>query len=250
MLSTTARPWLEQQKSASQIAKDCILLYRTLPWSKNITLTNQDMTIASSLEVSFLCIGILCRHLCLDISPVLNLSHGSLGLLKFFVVCDLQSVIYSPTETASTCCANPAFNTAACQRYNEDTINSAPPPPLPIIDRDGNEPFVVESILSQRLFHRQKQFLVKWQGYKEPTWEPVGYLLDESHTPIVPRQKFLHSWFWMGSCVIVLTDYAVSNFLVLSPCDVLCYLSRFGIFPCTCMVCDQFTLALTVSNCS
>ena len=30
MLSTTARPWLEQQKSALQIAKDCKLLYRTL----------------------------------------------------------------------------------------------------------------------------------------------------------------------------------------------------------------------------
>ena len=109
----------------------------------------------------------------------------------FEVLRDLGSTVQ--LKLPATCRANPAFNTAAFKRYNKDTINSAPPPPLPIIDRDGNEPFIVESILSQRLFPRQKQILVKWQGYKEPTWEPVGYLLDESRTPIKPRQKFLHS---------------------------------------------------------
>ena len=109
----------------------------------------------------------------------------------FEVLRDLESTVL--LKLPATCRANTAFNTAACKRYNKDTINSAPPPPLPIIDRDGNEPFIVESILSQRLIHRQKQFLVKWQGYKEPTWELVGYLLDEARTPIVLRQKFLHS---------------------------------------------------------
>ena len=164
----------------------------------------------------------------------------------FEVLRDLGSTVQ--LKLPVTCSANQAFNAAAFKRYNKDTTNNAPPPPLPVIDRDGNEPFIVESILSHRLFRRQKPFLVKWQGYKEPTWEPVGYLLDESRTPIVPRHTFLHSGFWKRSCVIVLTDYAVSHFLVFSTSDVLCYLSRVGTFPCTCKVCDQFTLALTVSN--
>ena len=183
-------------------------------------------------------------------TPVSRYQHRPKFMPRWFgpfeVLRDLWSTVL--LKLPATCRANPACNTAACKRYNKPTINCAPPPPLPIIDRDGNEPFIVESILSQWLFRRQKKFLVKWQGYKEPTWEPAGYLLDESRTPIVPRQKFLHSWFWKGSCVIILTDYAVSHFLVFSTSDVLCYLSRVGTFPWTCKVCDQFTLALMVSN--
>ena len=72
---------------------------------------------------------------------------------------DLGSTVL--LKLLATCRANPAFNAAACKRYIEDTINSAPPPPLPIIKRDGNEPFIVEPILSQRLFRRQKEFLVE-----------------------------------------------------------------------------------------
>ena len=77
---------------------------------------------------------------------------------SFEVLRDLGSTVQ--LKFPATCRANPAFNTTAFKHYNKDTINSAPPPPLPIIDRDGNEPFIVESILSQRLFPRQKQFLV------------------------------------------------------------------------------------------
>ena len=54
---------------------------------------------------------------------------------------DLGSTVQ--LKLPATCRANPAFSTAACKRYNEDTINSAPPSPLPIIARDGNEPFIV-----------------------------------------------------------------------------------------------------------
>ena len=109
----------------------------------------------------------------------------------FEVLRDLRSTVL--LKLPATCRANPAFNTAASKRYKKDSINSAPPPPLPIIDRDGNEPFIVESFLYQRLFRRLKQFLVKWQGYKEPTWEPAGYLLGASRTPIVTHLKFRHS---------------------------------------------------------
>ena len=82
----------------------------------------------------------------------------------FKVLRDLGSTVLLKLPAA--CRAHPVFNTAACKLYNEDAINSAPPPPSPIIDRDGNERFIVESILSQRLSRRQKQFLVKWKGYK------------------------------------------------------------------------------------
>ena len=77
----------------------------------------------------------------------------------FEVLRDLGSTVQ--LKLPATCRANPAFNTAAFKRYNKDTINSTPPPSLPVIDRDGNEHFIMESILSQRLFPRQKQILVR-----------------------------------------------------------------------------------------
>ena len=51
----------------------------------------------------------------------------------------------------------------------------------------------VGSILSKRIFRVKPQFLVKWLGYEEPTWEPEENLLDESGQRIVPLQDFLNS---------------------------------------------------------
>ena len=36
-----------------------------------------------------------------------------------------------------------------------------------------------------------QQYLVKWKGYDDPTWEPEDFLLNEAGVPIVPLQLFL-----------------------------------------------------------
>jgi hypothetical protein len=45
-----------------------------------------------------------------------------------------------------------------------------PPPPVVV---DGEEEYKVEQIDDSRLFRRQLQYLVKWQGYNECSWEPA-----------------------------------------------------------------------------
>ena len=72
------------------------------------------------------------------------------------------------------------FNIAALKHFCEDqSFGNRANPPAPIVDVDGHERYVVESIQSQRIFLRKRQFWVKWLGYDEPTWEPERNLLDE-----------------------------------------------------------------------
>ena len=52
-----------------------------------------------------------------------------------------------------------------------------PPPVLPVVV-DGEEEWELEEILDSRRTQRRLQYLVKWQGYAEPTWEPEEYLAE------------------------------------------------------------------------
>jgi hypothetical protein len=44
------------------------------------------------------------------------------------------------------------------------------------IEVDGEEMYLVEDILEERGKGRRKQYLVKWEGYPDPTWEPASNL--------------------------------------------------------------------------
>lgn len=94
-------------------------------------------------------------------------------------------------ELPRTCRAHPVFNTAALKMYLTDEVNPQPPAPPPVIDQDGHERFIVEAVISERRHYGRQQYLVKWKGYDEPTWEPASYLMDESGSPIVPLHIYL-----------------------------------------------------------
>ena len=92
-----------------------------------------------------------------------------------------------------SCKAHPVFNVAALRHFHEDVSLRGRPeePPAPVLDLDGQERYLVEEILSERVFKGKPQYLVKSIGYNEPTWVPRANVLDESGVPIVPLQNFL-----------------------------------------------------------
>ena len=96
-------------------------------------------------------------------------------------------------QLPAVCRAHPVFNVAAVRHFVEDTSlrGNREKPPEPILDLDGNERYFVEEILSERQHRGRRQFLVKWIGYDEPTWEPEANVLDKSGQPILPLQRFL-----------------------------------------------------------
>ena len=68
---------------------------------------------------------------------------------------------------------HPVFNIVMLKPAQEPVFESQviPPPPPPVIVNDEEE-YEVEEILDSR-FHRNKlQYLVKWVGYNEATWQP------------------------------------------------------------------------------
>ena len=89
------------------------------------------------------------------------------------------------------CRAHPVFNVSAIKPYHSDPTSTADPPPLPLIDLDGHERYIVSEVLNQRMYRGRKQYLVKWEGYADPTWEPEAYLMDESGSPIAPLRQYM-----------------------------------------------------------
>lgn len=52
-------------------------------------------------------------------------------------------------------------------------------PPLPVINKAGHKEYYVDAILAERPASnkgRRKEYLVRWRGYPEPTWEPPTYI--------------------------------------------------------------------------
>jgi len=50
-------------------------------------------------------------------------------------------------------------------------------PPLPVVV-EGKEEWEVEEILDSRRARGRLQYLVKWRGFADPTWEPEENLVE------------------------------------------------------------------------
>ena len=83
-------------------------------------------------------------------------------------------------ELPSTYRANPAFHVDVIKPFHGDPEEALrKTPPQSIVDKEGNVRFVVESIKRHRGKKNNRQFLVKWVGYEEPTWEPEANLQND-----------------------------------------------------------------------
>ena len=86
---------------------------------------------------------------------------------------------------------HPVFNVSALRRYTQNSFpGRTQPPPPPVTDLDGHSRYIVERVLAHRTHNRQLQYLVKWTGYTDATWEPASYLQDESGRDIVQLQQY------------------------------------------------------------
>lgn len=183
---TTATHWLEQKQSALRVAKDSIqtAINRQTEYADQ---SRVDVTYKVGEKVM-----VSRDYMSTQVSrdqPCAKLKPRWFGPFEIIRVPSRSTVLLG---LPSTCRAHPVFNVAAVKRYHEDrSLHDRPPPPSPIIDNDGHERFIVQEVLSDRRYYGRQQYLVKWQGYEEPTWEPAVHLQDESGHSIVPLQNYL-----------------------------------------------------------
>ena len=64
---------------------------------------------------------------------------------------------------------------AAADPFPNQCKGDSPPP---VIMVNGEEEWEVERIVRKRTRGRQRQVLVKWKGYLNPTWEPTAALVN------------------------------------------------------------------------
>ncbi|OCB88298.1 hypothetical protein A7U60_g4500 [Sanghuangporus baumii] len=80
---------------------------------------------------------------------------------------------------------HPVFNKILLKLAVQPSFESQKKPPLPppvIIDEQ--EEYEVEEILNSRLHRGKLQFLVKWVGYEEATWQPESDVKDNAQESI------------------------------------------------------------------
>ena len=86
---------------------------------------------------------------------------------------------------------HPVFNVTTLKKYFPSDIEGRNvPPPAPIIDPDGNERFIVEEVLDHRRKRMGLQYLVKWKGHPDATWEPAAFLQHEDGHDIIQPQSY------------------------------------------------------------
>src|SRR5262249_21295761 len=75
---------------------------------------------------------------------------------------------------------HPVFHISLLEPTATDPLLGQVQPSPPPVVVEGEEEFEVDEILDSRLRYRRLQYLVKWTGDYQPTWEPAENL---SHSP-------------------------------------------------------------------
>ena len=85
---------------------------------------------------------------------------------------------------------HPVFNVSAL-KYNKIVHEGRTvEPPPPITDLDGFQHYIVKKILSHCRRRGKLQYLVKWIGYNDATWEPEHFLKNEAGQDLDPLKRY------------------------------------------------------------
>ena len=165
---SVAQPWLECQQEALVIARDCILAAQ----ARQALYADQhrhgeDFRAAEKVLVhrDFLSTDVTRAQPCEKLKPV---------WVGPFEITRMLSSNAARLELPRNCRAHPVFNVSALRKYHANDIpGRVQPPPPPVTDLDGHQRYCVGKVLDCRERRGKTQYLVKWIGYREPTWEPA-----------------------------------------------------------------------------
>lgn len=115
------------------------------------------------------------------IKPTRKLDWKRFGRFRIKKVISLYAY---ELDLPTTMKVHPVFHVSLLDPNSDDPQPGLIPPPPPPVEGEGEEEFEVEVILDSRLHRKRLQYLVKWQGYDAPTWEPVNNLDVGNSQPV------------------------------------------------------------------
>ena len=181
-----SRLWLSSRQEAISAARDSMIAAQARQ-SRYADQSRVDTTFSVGDYVmvhrDFICTSVARDQPCIKLRP------------KWFGPYKISSIPSSTTvklKLPADCRFHPVFHVSALKRYHKNMFQGRSQlPPAPFTDKEGHERYIVDKVLSSRTRHGKTQYLVKWLGYVDPTWEPSQYLMDESGLPIIPLRDFL-----------------------------------------------------------
>jgi hypothetical protein len=75
---------------------------------------------------------------------------------------------------------HPVFHISLLELAPDDPLpgqHQLPPPPVII---EEIEEYAVEEVLDSRVYRKEPQYLIRWMGYPQPSWEPAEYHRETS----------------------------------------------------------------------
>ncbi len=115
--------------------------------------------------------------------PSNKLDYKRVG--KFKVVKKVGSHAYKLELPPTFANRHPTYHVSLLEPVATNPLpGQVQPPPHPTIVQ-GEEQFPIEAIVDSRIYRRQPQYLVKWVGYDDPTWEPPKHVRD---APLLVRE--------------------------------------------------------------
>ena len=100
--------------------------------------------------------------------PSIKLDHRRLGPYEVIESVTPRAIRLRLPETVRL---HPVFHVSLLEPTADDPYPGQLQPPPPPVEVDGEEEWLVDDILDARIRYRKLQYLVKWTGYYQPTWE-------------------------------------------------------------------------------
>jgi hypothetical protein len=90
-----------------------------------------------------------------------------------------------------SCRAHNVFNISQLKLFIPNQLpGREQEPPASFSDLQGEQRWLVDKILDSRGNGGATEYLVRWSGFAEPTWQPAADLKDESGRDIIPLRDF------------------------------------------------------------